>query len=133
MVHMNSARALPLIVSGLISLYAGCYTPAMPTPIPTGLSSPYTGYKSPVYSQDPMWLCRPGMAGDACRADLTATEVLPDGSRVVVPHQPATDPKVDCFLYLSDRRFLGLLPANHTDFHDREPMRWTTRYPRSPG
>lgn len=122
---MQTARPLALSLALLIVSATGCHTPAIPTALPANLHSPYTGYTSATYSRDAMWLCRPGMSGDACSTDLSATEVAADGTRTVVPHQPAADPKVDCF-YIYPTVDLSLLPANHTDFADREAMRWTT-------
>ncbi len=57
----------------------------------------YPGHVSPVYSDPALWICRPGSASDHCSRDLDATELLPDGSRRVVPHVPAQDAPFDCF------------------------------------
>ena len=43
------------------------------------------------------WLCKPGLAGDPCRADLSAAAVLPNGKLVVTHRKPAKTPPVDCF------------------------------------
>jgi len=43
------------------------------------------------------WLCRPGLAGDPCTADLTTTVVEPDGATRVERTPPAVDPPIDCF------------------------------------
>jgi hypothetical protein len=72
------------------------------------------------------WLCRPDLPADACRsADLTATELRSDGSRVVVAHHAAEHPRVDCF-YVYPTVDLELVPGNHTDFADVRKMRATT-------
>ena len=72
------------------------------------------------------WLCRPDLPSDACRsADLSATELRPDGSRVVVSHRPAERPRVDCF-YVYPTVDLELVPGNHRDFSDVRRMRNTT-------
>jgi hypothetical protein len=42
-------------------------------------------------------MCRPGNDPDECDRDLTATELLPDGSRKLVPHAKAPEPEFDCF------------------------------------
>ena len=56
------------------------------------------GTDGPLDYGDPrMWLCRPGNDPDECDASLDATEFLPDGSRKVVKHVKATNPKFDCF------------------------------------
>jgi hypothetical protein len=49
------------------------------------------------YSDPNLWLCRPGNQPNECDVDLDATEFLADGSRRVVPHVRATNPKFDCF------------------------------------
>jgi hypothetical protein len=89
--------------------------------IPPGIASPFTGYASAKYQRPEMWLCRPDLPGDRCRADLAATEIHPDGTRSVVAHTPAADPKVDCF-YVYPTVDLRLSPGNHTDFADVGPM-----------
>lgn len=120
-------RSLPLLsvtASVLLASLAGCHSPAIPSRIPAELRSPFVGYSSQTYAQDSMWLCRPGMSSDLCQSDLTATEIHPDGSHTVVPHQPIPDPKVDCF-YVYPTVDLQLTAANHTDFSDLAPMRRT--------
>jgi hypothetical protein len=110
-------RALSL-VSVLI---AGC-APAALTIIPSDVRSPYTGYSSEKYRNDAMWACRPDLSGDMCHGDLSATEIHPDGKRTRLEHQPAADPKVDCFYVyptMDDRMY----PANQTDFSNLERIR----------
>jgi len=65
---------LPLL--GLLAaaaLASGCALPAPTTP-PPGLHSPFTGYSSTLYRDDNMWLCRPDLPADVCRAPATETE-----------------------------------------------------------
>jgi hypothetical protein len=46
----------------------------------------------------PTGCAAPDMYSDECRgADLTATELLPDGTSRIVKHVVATEPKYDCF------------------------------------
>ncbi|MDB5212399.1 MAG: lysophospholipase [Myxococcaceae bacterium] len=72
------------------------------------------------------WLCRPDLPSDPCRsADLTATELRADGSRVLVAHRPAEHPAVDCF-YVYPTVDLELVPGNHEDLADVRRMRATT-------
>jgi hypothetical protein len=85
------------------------------------MESPFTGYASPLYRQDRMWLCRPDLPRDACHGDLTTTELHADGSRAVEVHVAAETPDVDCF-YVYPTVDLGLLPGNHTDFSDLEAI-----------
>jgi pimeloyl-ACP methyl ester carboxylesterase len=49
------------------------------------------------YADPRLWLCRPGNSPDECDANLDATELMPDGSRLVVPHVKAAEPAIDCF------------------------------------
>jgi hypothetical protein len=74
------------------------------------------------YEEPAMWLCRPGLPTDACRVDLDATEIHPDGSRVVVPFVPAAKAPVDCF-YVYPTVDVGMVPGNHDDFTDTTSMR----------
>jgi hypothetical protein len=69
-----------------------------------------------------MWMCRPDLGSDACRGDLTTTELLADGSRVVRAHAPAHDAPVDCF-YIYPTVDLNLVPGNHVDFSDVSTIR----------
>jgi Protein of unknown function (DUF3089) len=43
------------------------------------------------------WLCKPGLAGNPCLADESATAVLPSGKTVVTHTAAANSPPVDCF------------------------------------
>ncbi|HEY3447530.1 MAG TPA: DUF3089 domain-containing protein [Myxococcales bacterium] len=91
------------------------------TQFPSDLKSPYEGYSSDKYGDPSMWLCRPDRLHDACRADLTATEIKPDASKEVEPHRAADDPAVDCF-YVYPTVDSGFFPTNHTSFKDLAPM-----------
>jgi|RhiMethySRZTD1v2_1073278.scaffolds.fasta_scaffold02357_19 DUF3089 family protein len=68
-----------------------------PTTDPPALPAGYDGYTSTTYADDANWLCKPGIADDACAIDLDATAVAADGETEVVEHQVADDPPVDCF------------------------------------
>ena len=70
--------------------------PATSAPAPASTTSTVP-YRSAVYSRPESWLCRPGLADDACDVDLDATLVGRDGSLTVQPFVPAADPAVDCF------------------------------------
>jgi len=114
-------------VTSLLGLLGCAETPAPAAPPPPpDLASPFTGYASAHYQDGAAWLCLPGRS-DACAASLEATDLLPDGSRVVVPEAaplPAAE-KVDCF-YVYPTVDLRLAPANHTSFSDLGPMTRTT-------
>ena len=108
------SRRFRVLCAGL--LLAACAIPPK-TVTPAGLHSPFTGYSSALYRDDKMWLCRPDIRGDICHADATATEVRPDGSRVLLPSAPPPAAKVDCF-YVYPTVDMGLVPANHSDIED---------------
>jgi hypothetical protein len=74
------------------------------------------------YADTSLWLCRPDLAEDHCRTDLSATEVRLDGSLVRVPHEPANEPDIDCFYVYPTVTGLLALPGNETDLSDVEPM-----------
>lgn len=80
------------------------------------------GYPPLDYTRDALWLCRAGMSNDQClAADLTATEIHPDGSRTTVTSTPASDPAYDCFYVYPTVDVTG--PAsNHVDLADTGPM-----------
>lgn len=72
------------------------------------------------------WLCRPDRADDPCvTADLSVTELRPDGSRAVRARLPVASPDVDCF-YVYPTVDLELVPGNHADLADTRRMRAVT-------
>jgi pimeloyl-ACP methyl ester carboxylesterase len=132
----DNARVLPRLVPHLLTLGSlvlapavlGCAAetppPVSPPPPPT-LHSPFTGFSSAHYADPKAWLCLPGRS-DACAADLDATELRRDGTRVEVRDTPAPGAdQVDCF-YVYPTVDLHMGPANHTDFSDLEPIARTT-------
>jgi hypothetical protein len=84
------------------------------------------GDKGLSYERSESWLCRPDRPDDPCRTDLDATELRPDGQRVVEPFQPAAHPTADCFYVYPTVDFADV-PGNHTDFADTNPMLEATR------
>jgi len=126
-VHTMLARSAAVLLLGALAACAQPPPPASP-PMPSGLRSPFTGYASPHYRDPKAWLCLPGRS-DACSANLDATELLPDGSRVAVQEgPPGSAPgadKVDCF-YVYPTVDLSLAPANHQSFDDLAPMTVST-------
>jgi hypothetical protein len=114
-----STFAIPITAAMFL---VGCGPPPK-TPLPDTSKSPYTGYTSATYRDPKMWLCLPGRAGDACAGDLGATEIRPDGSRVMEPSPapPARESKVDCF-YVYPTMDLSLFAGNHDDFNDTTKM-----------
>jgi hypothetical protein len=108
---------LPLALAVLCAPSVACAELPPQTPQPPGLKSPFIGYESARYRDPRMWLCRPDLPNSPCRADLTTTELLPDGSRAIVPHAAAAAPKVDCF-YVYPTVDMSLFPGNDTKFTD---------------
>lgn len=75
------------------------------------------GTDAPLDYADPrMWLCRPGNDPDECDIDQDATELLADGSRKLVKHEVAQDPKFDCFYVYPTVKLTSDGPM--TDFSD---------------
>lgn len=107
-----------LLLAAVLAL--GCNKtppPRAPEPPPTQ-KRPFTGYVSQHYADEKNWLCLPGRK-DVCTNDLTATELLPDGSKRVVADD-AGDPnadRVDCF-YVYPTVDWSMNASNHTDFED---------------
>jgi hypothetical protein len=67
------------------------------------------------YGDPALWLCRPDSDGDACAANLDATELRPDGGREVVAHVRAPAPAFDCFYVYPTVYFDG---GNQTNLSD---------------
>jgi len=75
------------------------------------------------YADDSAWLCRPGMALNACFTDaIDATAVNPDLSTTHEPHAASDqDHPYDCF-YVYPTVDLATPAGNHTDFSDLSLM-----------
>jgi hypothetical protein len=77
------------------------------------------------YTDLGLWACHPDSADSVCDEDLTAVEVLPDGSTAIRPHTAAAAPVGDCF-YIYPTVDLSLVAGNHHDLTDDEDPRRTT-------
>jgi hypothetical protein len=66
------------------------------------------------YADRRNWLCRPGNDPGECDINQDATELLADGSRNVIQHQAAEEPKVDCFYEYPTVKLTS--PGPMTDF-----------------
>ena len=107
--HVFSDRFSPLLaLLSLSSLLLGCDVKrrCMPTT------------PAPDYAKPSSWACRPDVSGDACDADLTSVEVLPNGLTQRVPHAANPAPKIDCF-YIYPTVDLNPLPGLHQDIADK--------------
>ncbi len=74
-----------------------------------------------LYRDPAWWVCRPDLASDACRGDLSTTVLAPTGERTIEPHA-ARDNDIDCF-YIYPTVDLSLLPGNHVDFSNLAKIR----------
>lgn len=99
----------------IASLLAGCDVKRRCTPTTA----------APDYADKASWACRPDVSGDACDRDLTAVEVLPNGTTQLVAHQPAPAPKIDCF-YIYPTVDLNVLPGLHQNIQDKSEPEKTT-------
>lgn len=62
------------------------------------------------------WLCRPGLPGNPCSADLTSTVLRESGPTVVQHNSPAANPGVDCFyVYPTVSQQSGVVANLHID------------------
>ena len=71
------------------------------------------GVEPSVYASKDLWLCRPDIENDHCdTADLSTTEIQPDGTMVVLDEvAPSPDAEVDCFYVYPTVNF-SLEPGN---------------------
>jgi hypothetical protein len=83
--------------------------------------NPYPGFKSTIYEQDKMWMCKPGLAKNYCLENIAdATESLPDGTFQPFMDDLRTDHPIDClFWYPTVNR---TEEPTSLDFSDPEPM-----------
>jgi hypothetical protein len=112
-------------------LCAGCVeepntVTGVPTSGPVG-SGPAASTSAAIdYASPGAWVCRGDLPTDACRQDMDAVELRPDGSQVRAPFVPASNPDVDCF-YVYPTVDLTMTPGSHTDFSDTTKIRSVTR------
>ncbi|HKU43982.1 MAG TPA: DUF3089 domain-containing protein [Polyangiales bacterium] len=88
--------------------------------------NPYPNYKSEIYSQDKMWMCKPGLAKNYCLEDIAdATEALPDGTFKPFMDNLRDDHPIDCiFWYPTVNRTED---PTSLDFSDPSPMLGSVR------
>src|SRR5689334_12920580 len=106
------------VIAALAIAAAACgptgKAPQATTPNSAPLGAPGAGGG---IAEGPQWLCMPDKVDDPCHQDLSTTELLADGTRRVVTHVRATQPKADCF-YVYPTVDRAPAPGNHTDFRD---------------
>lgn len=103
-------RTLVTALFALALTSNGCFRGPLRLPDPT---------TNPDYASASAWACRPDVQGDACDIDLTAVEMLPDGTNKIILFTPADHPAVDCF-YVYPTVDMGLRPGLHEDLTDNE-------------
>jgi len=65
------------------------------------------------YANPALWLCRPDLKDNKCKADLTATVIPGNGKLTIEKFVPAKDPKIDCFFVYPT---VSLDPGYQSDF-----------------
>jgi hypothetical protein len=87
---------------------------------PTAVN-PYPDYKSEIYGDDKLWMCKPGLQKNYCLENIAdATEALPDGTFKPFMDDLRTDHPFDCiFWYPTVNRTED---PTSLDFSDPEPM-----------
>ena len=97
-----AATAAALLVATLLTACSGSSAPAPAQPTAPAASSASAPTASVAPSNAPpragrtVWLCRPDRRPNPCRADQSATALLPDGTFHPEP-PPRQHPRADCF------------------------------------
>lgn len=88
--------------------------------------NPYPNYKSDIYAQDKMWMCKPGLAKNYCLEEIAdATEALPDGTFKPFMDNLNAEHPFDCiFWYPTVNRTED---PTSLDFSDPSPMLGSVR------
>jgi hypothetical protein len=104
---------------------AGSGGPSASGRLPDGTNpnavNPYPDYKSEIYADDKLWMCKPGLQQNYCLENIAdATEALPDGTFKPFMDDLRTDHPFDCiFWYPTVNRTED---PTSLDFSDPEPM-----------
>jgi hypothetical protein len=96
---VTTRAMLVLLVAACASCGGGNDVVTMPAAGGSDDDNPYVGYTSANYAGAQHWLCHPSIPGpsNACNGVQDTTIVQADGSSVIEPFLPASDPPVDCF------------------------------------
>ena len=106
-------------VALLVVFLAACDPPA---PAHTVATTPVT---PAAYDASSRWICQPGAAFDACKTELPATELEPNGTRTLLEDRRPAHTKVDCF-YVYPTVDMDMTPGNHEDLDDTTKQTRTT-------
>ena len=71
--------------------------PAATSPTTTSAGTTEPSATAPSTPDSQVWLCKPGLASNPCRSDLTATTVTADGTKTTERTEPAPTQPIDCF------------------------------------
>lgn len=88
----------------------------------SGTNADSSGEPPTGYDDLALWMCHPDKPAveDFCLgSDLTATELLADGTTQIVEHVPAADPTFDCF-YVYPTVDIAFTPGQTEDFDDTD-------------
>jgi hypothetical protein len=89
-----------MIIGAALVALAACSRDAsrvIDEPAPVAAVAPSPVNLANDYADMTNWLCHPDKPADACSVDLTATAIAADGSTLLMPFEPATEPAFDCF------------------------------------
>ena len=82
-----------IVLAATAVALAGCTGTSKPAAAPPSASAG----SAPRDQWGTVWLCRPGLAGDPCAANLTTTVVARNGTTRIERARPAGKPPIDCF------------------------------------
>lgn len=91
--------AVAAAVALLVTL-AACSSKPRSSGVSSGRGNPLAGFASALSRRDAWgteWLCRPGLVGDPCAGNLTATALAANGSRTVRRASATGSSRFDCF------------------------------------
>lgn len=86
-----------LALIGLLGLIAAPNLVNAQAPAAPPAAPPASEVEPNDYTDETLWLCRPGRKGDACDVDLTTTVIAADGTMAREAWSANPKPPVDCF------------------------------------
>ena len=94
---MRHARHWFVAVATAGLLVAGCSSSGAKGATSSSTSSSVSSSGSSAAASQTVWLCRPGLSSDPCKADLTTTVTRTSGATRTESPKPAQSPPIDCF------------------------------------
>ena len=96
----STGSAAPAAAAAPAAVAAAAPAPA-PAPAAAPAAAPAPAEPPPIvhtdFSKEENWLCRPGIAKNACDVNLDATVIKADGSTTVEKFKPDPNAPIDCF------------------------------------